>query len=195
MYKLFTDKSETFECDIKIKGASLTESKSRLIVETDDYSLMFNGKIDSDGKCEIPIRKLKGLIDETSKGNIRLEVIAEDTYFIPWESTFEIEASKSVTVEVKSQSNKNVITENKVEVNVKPQETQEIKEEQITKIETDHVVNLLKLLVRENINMNNLLIKRERVDRIIATYIKHKPISESEKDEVISGVLKELVKK
>lgn len=195
MYKLFTDKPEVFECDIKVEGTSLNKSKARLVIETKDYSLLFNGDINSSGKCRIPVKKLKGLIDENSKGNIRLEVIAEDTYFIPWESTFEIEASKSVTVEVKSQSNKNVITENKVEVNVKPQETQEIKEEQITKTETDHVVNLLKLLVRENINMNNLLIKRERVDRIIATYIKHKPISESEKDEVISGVLKELVKK
>ena len=46
MYKLFTDKSEVFECDIKIKGASLQNSKSRLVIETNSYSLMFNGKID-----------------------------------------------------------------------------------------------------------------------------------------------------
>ena len=115
MYKLFTDKSETFECDIKIDGASLSKSKSRLIVETKDYSLMFTGKIDSTGKCKIPIRKLKGLIDESTKGSIKLEVIADDTFFTPWESTFEIEASKSVTVEVKSQSNKKVLRE-KVQV-------------------------------------------------------------------------------
>ena len=106
MYKLFTDKSELFECDIKIEGSSISKSKARLVVETNDYSLMFNGKISSDGKCQIPIRKLKGLIDENSKGNIRLEVIAEDTYFTPWKSNFEISASKKVTVEIKSQSNK-----------------------------------------------------------------------------------------
>jgi len=111
MYKLFTDKSETFECDIKIDGASLSKSKSRLIVETKDYSLMFTGKIDSAGKCKIPIRKLKGLIDESTKGSIKLEVIADDTFFTPWESTFEIEASKSVTVEVKSQCTKPVVRE------------------------------------------------------------------------------------
>ena len=56
MYKLFTDKSELFECDIKIEGASLTNSTARLVVETSDYSLMFNGKISSNGKCEIPIK-------------------------------------------------------------------------------------------------------------------------------------------
>ena len=94
MYKLFTDKAETFECDIKIDGASLSKSKA---------SLLFHGKINSSGKCTIPVKKLKGLIDESSKGDIRLEVIAEDTYFIPWKSDFEIEASKKVTVEVRSQ--------------------------------------------------------------------------------------------
>ena len=106
MYKLFTDKSELFECDIKLEGASLSKSKARLVVETKDYSLLFNGEINSNGKCKIPIRKLKGLIDETSTGNIRLEVIAEDTFFTPWESDFEVDASKKVTVEVKSQTTK-----------------------------------------------------------------------------------------
>ena len=106
MYKLFTDKTELFECDIKLQGASLNKSKARLVVETSEYSLLFKGTINSKGKCEIPIRKLKGLIDENTKGNIRLEVIAEDTYFTPWESDFEVETSKKVTVEVKSQQNK-----------------------------------------------------------------------------------------
>ena len=113
MYKLFTDKSELFECDIKLQGASLKKSKARLVVETSDYSLMFNGAISTSGKCEIPIRKLKGLIDENSKGNIRLEVIAEDTYFIPWKSNFEINASKKVTVEIKSQTYNKPLVESK----------------------------------------------------------------------------------
>jgi len=94
MYKLFTDKSELFECDIKLEGASLSKSKARLVVETSDYSLLFNGSISSGGKCEIPIRKLKGLIDENTSGNIRLEVIAEDTYFTPWESDFKVDGSQ-----------------------------------------------------------------------------------------------------
>ena len=40
MYKLFTDKSELFECDIKLEGASLSKSTARLVVETSDYSLI-----------------------------------------------------------------------------------------------------------------------------------------------------------
>ena len=58
MYKLFTDKAELFECDIKIEGSSLSKSTARLVVETNDYSLMFNGSITSDGKCKVPIKKL-----------------------------------------------------------------------------------------------------------------------------------------
>lgn len=186
MYKLFTDKAELFECDIKIKGASLSNSIARLVVETNDYSLMFNGKINSSGKCEIPIRKLRGLIDETSKGNIRLEVIAEDTFFTPWKSEFEVNASKQVTVEVISQSNKKVIKENKVQVsNIK---------QQITNKDINHVANIMKLLVRENITLENLSIKKDRLNKIVATYKKHKPLTENNHKEVINGVLKGLYK-
>ena len=186
MDKLFTDKAELFECDIKIEGTSLSKSTARIVVETADYSLMFNGKLTTDGKCTIPIKKLKGLIDENTKGNMRLEVIAEDTYFIPWKSEFEIDASKKVTVEVRSQSNKKVIKENTVQVsNIK---------QQITKKEVNHVANIMKLLVRENINMKNLHLKKDRLNKIVATYTKYKPINENKKS-VIKGVLKGLYKK
>ena len=187
MYKLFTDKSELFECDIKIQGASLKKSEARLVVETQDYSLLFNGSIDSAGKCKVPIRKLRGLIDEATNGSIKLEVIAEDTFFTPWESKFEVQKSKMVTVEVKSQDDREIIQEDKIQVsNVK---------NEVTKKETDHVVNILKLLVRENINPDNLHVKRSRVNKIVATYTKHKPIEENDRKEVIKEALKGLYKK
>jgi len=177
MYKLFTDKSELFECDIKLQGASLKKSKARLVVETQDYSLMFNGSISKGGKCEIPIRKLKGLIDEDTTGNIRLEVIAEDTFFTPWESDFEVETSKKVTVEVKSQTTKKPIVEAKVKV---------------TTSEQQHVVNLLKLLIKEDINIKNISYQRNKLNNIVATYLKENTVKNTEK--VISGVLKKLQK-
>ena len=183
MYKLFTDKSELFECDIKIEGASLTNSTARLVVETNDYSLMFNGKISSAGKCEIPIRKLKGLIDEDTSGNIRLEVIAEDTFFTPWQSDFEVETSRKVTVEVKSQTTQKPILEAKA--TVKPQ--------QVTISEKKHVVNLFKLLIKEDINIDNISYKRNKLNNIVATYLKKHTVNDTEK--VINGVLKILESK
>ena len=184
MYKLFTDKSELFECDIKLEGASLSKSSARLVVETSDYSLLFKGEINSSGKCEIPIRKLKGLIDENTTGNIRLEVIAEDTFFTPWESDFEVDASKKVTVEVKSQSTKKPIVETKVNV--------KIKEEKPTLTEKDHVINLLKLLVKEDINIKNISYKRNALNNIVATYLQENTVKNTGK--VINGVLKILEK-
>ena len=185
MYKLFTDKSELFECDIKLEGASLSKSKARLVVETQDYSLLFKGSINSNGKCKIPIKKLKGLIDESSKGNIRLEVIAEDTFFTPWESDFEVETSKKVTVEVKSQSLKKPILETKVKVKVK--------NEKPTITEKQHVINLFKLLIKEDINVDNISFKRNELNNIVATYLQENTVKNT--DKVMNGVLKVLEKR
>ena len=140
-YKLYIDKKENFECQLKIEGASLRDAKSRMIIESDDFNLMFDGTIDNSGKCVVPISRLKGLLREGTKGTMKLEVIAEDTLFTPWESDFEVEASKKVTVEVKSQTTKKPIVETKVKVNVK-----NFKKPPTT-TEKHHVINLLKLLI------------------------------------------------
>ena len=103
-YKLYTDKQETFECKIHLEGASLTKANSRIIVETPDLKIMFEGTIDKDGNCKVPIKKLRGLVGENTKGTMKLEVIAEDTYFLPWESDFEVDTAKKIKVEVKQQS-------------------------------------------------------------------------------------------
>tara|TARA_B000000557_G_C20652639_1_gene391239 strand:- start:179 stop:730 length:552 start_codon:yes stop_codon:yes gene_type:complete len=182
MYKLFTDKAELFECSISLQGASLKESRARLVVETPDYSLLFNGNISKSGKCEIPIKKLKGLIDEDTTGNIRLEVIAEDTFFTPWESDFEVETSKKVTVEVKTQTTKKPIVEAKVKVKEKP-----------TITEKQHVINLFKLLIKEDINVDNISFKRNELNNIVATYLQENTVKNTGK--VINGVLKVLEKK
>ena len=102
-YKLYTDKQEIFECKIHLEGASLTKANSRIIVETQDLKLMFEGTIDKDGNCKVPIKKLRGLLGEDDKGTMKLEVIAEDTYFLPWESDFTIDTEKKIKVEVKQQ--------------------------------------------------------------------------------------------
>jgi len=184
MYKLFTDKAELFECSISLQGASLKKSKARLVVETQDYSLLFDGTISKGGKCEIPIKKLKGLIDEDTTGNIRLEVIAEDTFFTPWESDFEVDASKKVTVEVKSQTTKKPIVETKVKVKVKDKKP--------TITEKEHVINLLKILIKEEINIDNISYKRNKLNNIVATYLKENTVKNTNK--IIGGVLEYLEK-
>jgi hypothetical protein len=99
-YKLYTDRNESFECEVSVKNASLKNSMARLIVESSDGpSFVFNGKIEN-GKCIVPIHRLKGLLDENDRGDMHLEVIVEDTYFKPWASEFVVEEHTSVKVKV-----------------------------------------------------------------------------------------------
>ena len=171
-YKLYTDKSEIFECDIKLSGASIKNSFARLIIESNDMNFIFNGKISKGGKCSIPVKKLKGFLDESSSGKIKLEVIADDTYFVPWKSEFLVEASKKVTVEVKSQQ-KEVIKEGKPNISVSG-----IKESKsINKSDKKHIINIMRLLIKERINIKNLKIKRGKLNTIIAEYIQKNPIN------------------
>lgn len=116
-YPLFKDKSENFSCDIYVEGAKTDDTITRLIVESDEWTLMFPGEI-KNGKVNIPIRKLS-LFEEGQKGKVRLEVIADGSVFIPWEDTFKVKVSKKVTVSLNE--NKKVVKKPElgVKVNIK----------------------------------------------------------------------------
>ena len=192
MYKLFTDKTEVFECDIKLSGASLDKSNVRLVVESDQVNLLFKGKIDSNGKCKVPVKRLSGLLGESTTGTLRLEVIADDTFFTPWESDFIVETSKKVTVEVKSQ-NKNQIVETK-----KPQmKVIGIKNNPASKqiSESRHILNIMKMMVKENITLKNIPKKKNTINKIIESYIKQNPLTESKQKRIINGIVKVLSKR
>lgn len=102
-YNLYTDKSNKFNCNIEIEGTSLAKSKVRLVVETDEMSYMFNGIIENTGLCEVIVPKTKNFLPEGTKGNMKLEVIADDVYFEPWSSDFQVKATKKVNVVVQEQ--------------------------------------------------------------------------------------------
>jgi hypothetical protein len=102
-YNLYTDKPNKFNCNIDVEGTSLSKSKVRLVIETDEMSYMFNGSIENTGICEVNIPKTKNFLPEGTKGNIRLEVIADDVYFEPWTSDFNVKTSKKVNVVVAEQ--------------------------------------------------------------------------------------------
>tara|TARA_R100000664_G_C2748430_1_gene135892 strand:- start:610 stop:1185 length:576 start_codon:yes stop_codon:yes gene_type:complete len=190
MYKLYTDKVENFEAKIKLEGASLKKSTARLVIEADDFDLMFKGTISESGKVKIPVKKLKGLLDEDTKGKIKLEVIAEDTFFTPWESKFEVDTSKKITVEVKSQSKPIIEQKSAPSIRVKV-----MNEKTVTKSEREHVINIVKLLIKENINLKNLTIKKNKLNNIIGEYITENNVTDKQKTPVIEKVIKVLEKR
>lgn len=119
-YPLYKDKGENFSCDIYVEGAKTDETITRLIIESEDWTLMFPGEI-KNGKVNIPIRKLN-LFEEGQRGKIKLEVIVEGTLFIPFEQEFKIKVSKKVSVvlnESKNQKPKQLTKSPSVRVDVK----------------------------------------------------------------------------
>lgn len=98
-YKLYTDKLNKFSCSIQVEGTSFANSKVRLIIESEGMSYLFNGKIHDTGVCDVSIPKVKNFLSESSKGLMRLEVIADDVYFEPWSSDFYVMTDKKVTIE------------------------------------------------------------------------------------------------
>jgi len=117
-YKIFKDKSEMFSCEITLEGANYKETQVRLILESDDWNIMFNGEIDKNGKCNIPIKKMN-ILEEGTVGKIKLEVIAEDSVFVPWEDDFEVKLSKKVSVKINETKSNPKIPNNKPGVSVK----------------------------------------------------------------------------
>ena len=160
MYKLYTDKQETFECDLLLEGADLKESSARLIVESKDLTLMFKGTIDDKGNCKVPIKKLKGLMGENTTGDIKLEVIAEDTLIEPWQSDFIVDTAKKVTVEVKSQKTKPQIKES-----TKPQ----VKIKNI-KNDFNPINEMVDVLNKNNITLQKVVNDKKRIVSILENY-------------------------
>ena len=69
----------------------------------------------------------------------------------------------------------------------------EVKNEKPTITEKDHVLNLFKLLIKDDINVDNISYKRNELNNIVATYLKENTVKNTSK--VINGVLKVLEKK
>ena len=162
-YKLYTDKQETFECDLFLEGADLKDSSARILVETKDLTLLFPGEINEDGNCKVPIKKLKGLLGEDTTGNIKLEVIAEDTLIQPWQSEFVVETSKKVTVEIKSQGNKKSIKEssNKPQVKIKN-----------IKNDFNPINEMVTMLTHNGITLSEVIKNKRKIAPILESYSK-----------------------
>lgn len=98
------DRPDIFEATVNIEGASSSDAICRLVLETDNLKMLFDGKLSGEN-CKIRINKLKKYITEGDTGTLKLEVIADDMYFSPWSSKFKAKLSKKVTVEVADNSN------------------------------------------------------------------------------------------
>tara|TARA_R110002020_G_scaffold348796_1_gene562435 strand:- start:1585 stop:2103 length:519 start_codon:yes stop_codon:yes gene_type:complete len=155
--KLYTDKTEVFECNVALEGVSVKESKLRAILKFEDKNLMIEGKIKSGGKGQIIFPKLKGLTEDGQKGTMELEVIAEDAYFQPYEENFEVKTSKKATVEIisKAESKPKIVVEK-----ITPEM---------------EIVNVLK---ENNVTKKSIVKNKSRFSKVLHNYYKEANIQE-----------------
>ena len=181
MYTLYTDKSEDFKCNIKVDGANISNTTARLVLENSNLNILFEGTIDSNGICIVPIKQLKNILPEGIEGKMKLEVIADGTFFSPWEDDFIIKVNKKVTVEVKNDTSINTIKEDIVNVKV----TNIIKQKPITnKITTKstHRKVMEAILQKKGITLTNFSEDIHTSKPLIKAYIKKYHIKQSAED-------------
>lgn len=191
MYKLFTDKIDKFECNIGVEGADITNTTARIVLENSHMNILFEGKITSNGNCIIPIKKLKNILPEGIKGIMKLEVVADDTFFSPWQDDFEVGISKKVTVEVVNDTRKQTIKENTINVQVtnvnqKPiTETKSVNtvvKKSAPKRKRSHCEIMSEVLASKGVTLNNFRKNLKTTKPLVEAYVKKYKVQQSADD-------------
>ena len=196
-YKLYTDREENFNCDISLEGARLKDSFARIILESSNVNLVFNGTIDAGGKCEIPIKPLKHLLENNDKGKMILEVVADDTYFSPWESEFVVDSFKKLEVKINESSIPNkpkisvsVVKPTKEKIVEQSKPKKKIKTLTITTI----VSELKKDLSNNGITASNIKNKKKVMSERITHYFNKKKIDNKYKVKILTKLVESVLK-
>lgn len=180
MYTLYTDKSENFKCNIGVEGADLAKTTARIVLENKNVNLMFEGSVDKNGNCVIPIKKLKNILPEGTDGKMKLEVVADETFFSPWEDSFSVKVNKKVTVEVFNDTRKSQIKETKIKVQVSEQSKPKRKSSvRVKKQKRLHSEIMSEVLNKKGITLNNFSNKMDIALPLIEKYIKRYKVKES----------------
>ena len=174
--KLYTDKTEKFECSIELEGVRLQDSSIRAILEFDNKKYLVDGTIGttgvavdgttrSNGKAVIQFPKLKNIAESGEKGKMVLEIIADDAYFQPYSESFTVHTAKRATVEVISQQ------ESKPKVVI-----EKIKK---TTKKKDPLSDIVKLFETRGITKKELYTNKDKFSKVLYTYYQQANINES----------------
>jgi len=83
---------------VTVEGTRDADTRCRLMIERDDFSYVFNGSVDNEGKVSVVIPTLKKRISEGTYG-AHLEVLVDDRIFIPLSFNAKFSQSLKVTAE------------------------------------------------------------------------------------------------
>ena len=191
-YTLYTDREENFNCEIALEGARLRDSFARIILETSDVSLAFNGTIDSQGKCDIPIKPLRHLLEAKDRGIMKLEVVADDTYFKPWESDFVVDSYKKVEVKINEMT---MPSKPKISVSVANQPKKVSKKKKFKKLTIKSIVSELKIDLKKNgIDVKNIKTKKATMSKLVTEYFAKNKINKKYKTKILTKLVESLIR-
>lgn len=173
MYTITLDTAKNFECTLKIQGASLTKSKVNLVIESNDMDIRCRGTITEKGKVSIPVKKLKGILEENTKGKMYLEVIAEDSYFTPYKTDYITQVSKKVNLE------------ESVSVT-------DVNQTVTADISTNHPENIINILKENNVDIFDISHK-SKASQLIQSYIVKNNVKQQEYNQLMEKILSQLI--
>ena len=191
-YTLYTDREENFNCEIALEGARLRDSFARIILETSNVSLAFNGTIDSQGRCDIPIKPLRHLLEAKDRGIMKLEVVADDTYFKPWESDFVVDSYKKVEVKINEMT---MPSKPKISVSVANQPKKVSKKKKFKKLTIKSIVSELKIDLKKNgIDVKNIKTKKATMSKLVTEYFTKNKINKKYKTKILTKLVESLIR-
>ena len=100
-------------------------------------------------------------MSENTTGDIKLEVIAEDTLIEPWQSDFIVDTAKKVTVEIKSQKEEKP----QIKESTKPQ----VKIKSV-KNYVNPINEMVNTLIENNITIDKVLQNKKKIAPILKNY-------------------------
>lgn len=164
METFYSDKTKTIECQVLVEGASIRDTKARLVLKVDDgYNYLFYGNINENGTCKIQVPALKSM--DSMKGKAIIEIISENTFVEPWSEDFEIKASKSIKLEfVQNRNDDSPDQKPKITILKNSNETQNITEE----IMSDQAIQNVFLNAFRKLNIKkNEANKKEDINKLL----------------------------
>lgn len=185
MYTLYLDQKKEFNFELMVEGAAINKTQARLIINSDDISMIFKGTVNENGKLTITIPKLKNILTENQTGNMVLEVIAEDTYFTPW--TEQYISKINTKTDLKTQNDNKIINESEV----RPSVTIKLNEQEVSTEDPifEQLVNTVK---SKGINLDNLTENIDEINKLVNKYIMIYGVN---KDEFFDKVINTLPQK
>jgi hypothetical protein len=183
-YKLFLDKTNNFQCKLELEGASLHDASVRVILEGKNRNYLYEGKITDSGECEVKLERLNEVFKSGESGKMKLEVIADEAYFSPWESDYVTDSSKKLRIEVMSPTETPKKPTIKVEVKQEPKLTKQEEFNRLVEFVTDKVK--ASKITPDKVNKN----KSKIIEKIWE--VSNKCVHKHDPDKVLSEVIKKI---